>query len=170
MLFILGFVSDITYRFCSKPKNSFRGFLIILLQNISLSKSFLKALTIFLATYQSQRKYSRLVLQKKKKTHYGPFSWMDFNCLKAKKSLRGQFTCHHLVPSSTWNSFHKSPKDGRLSQPWSHWVVLNLGFLDWQSTVLTTRPLLPLQIQRFYIKTLIICLAKLWDPTSFQDS
>ena len=121
MLFILGFVSDITYRFCSKPKNSFRGFLIILLQNISLSKSFLKALTIFLATYQSQRKYSRLVLQKKKKkTLYGPFSWMGFNCLKAKKSLRGQFTCHHLVPSSTWNSFHKSPKDGRLSQPWSH--------------------------------------------------
>ena len=33
-------------------------------ENISLPKSFLKALTIFLAIYQSQRKHSRLVLQK----------------------------------------------------------------------------------------------------------
>ena len=30
--------------------------------------------------------------------------------------------------------------------------------------------MLQLQIQRFSVQTLIICLTKLWDPTSFQDS
>ena len=30
----------------------------------------------------------------------------------------------------------------RLSQPWSYPVVLNLGPLDWESTAITTRPLL----------------------------
>ena len=58
----------------------------------------------------------------------------------------------------------------KTNSPWSHWVVLNPGLLDWESSVLTSRPLLQLQIQRLYIQTLIICLAKLWDPTSFQDS
>ena len=33
-------------------------------------------------------------------------------------------------------------KDERLSRPWSHPVVLNTGPLDWQSSTLTTRPLL----------------------------
>ena len=49
-------------------------------------------------------------------------------------------------------------------------MVLNPGLLDWGSNLLTTRPLLQPQIQRFYIQTLITCLTKLWDPNSFQDS
>ena len=32
------------------------------------------------------------------------------------------------------------PKDERLSQPWSHSVVLNTGLLDLESSRLTTRP------------------------------
>ena len=43
----------------------FRAFFIILLQNISLPKSFFKSLAIFLAIDQSQGKHSRLILQKK---------------------------------------------------------------------------------------------------------
>ena len=33
-------------------------------------------------------------------------------------------------------------KDERLSRPWSHPVVLNTGPLDWESSAITTRPLL----------------------------
>ena len=77
-----------------------------------------------------------------------------------------------LVPSTkiTWYSFHKPWKDERLSRPWSHSVVLNPGLLDWESSVLTTRSILQLQIQRFYVQTQIECLAELWDLTSSQDS
>ena len=63
--------SNHSYHQCSPPEASlnwskliFRGFLIFLLHNISLQKSFLNALVIFLAIYQSQIKHSRLVLQK----------------------------------------------------------------------------------------------------------
>ena len=35
-----------------------------------------------------------------------------------------------------------SREDERLSQPWSHPVVLSMGPLDWESSALTTRPLL----------------------------
>ena len=61
------------------------------------AKSFLKALTIFLAIYQSQSKHSRFKKKKKKQQQqlYGPFLWMGFNCLKAKESLREQLTCHN---------------------------------------------------------------------------
>ena len=61
------------------------------------AKSFLKALTIFLAIYQSQSKHSRFKKKNKKKQQqlYGPFLWMGFNCLKAKESLREQLTCHN---------------------------------------------------------------------------
>ena len=38
-------------------------------------------------------------------------------------------------------SFYQPQKDERLSQPWSHPVVLNTGPLDWESSALTTRPL-----------------------------
>ena len=47
-----------------KTNFEFQRILIILLQNISFPKSFLKALTLFLAIQQSQSKHSRLVLQK----------------------------------------------------------------------------------------------------------
>ena len=43
-----------------------------------------------------------------------------------------------LVPYS----FYWPWKDERLSRPWSHPVVLNTGLLDWESSALTTRPLL----------------------------
>ena len=51
---------------------------------------FLNALTVFLATYQSQSKHSRLVLQKKmiffkKQNLYR----MEFDCLKTTEPLRG---------------------------------------------------------------------------------
>ena len=37
---------------------------------------------------------------------------------------------------------NRSRKDERLSRPWNHPVVLNMGPLDWESNTLTTRPLL----------------------------
>ena len=59
-----------------------------------------------------------------------------------RATLRRQFTFYHLVPRSSWYSFYQPWKDERLSQPWSHPVVLNTGPLDWESSALTTRPLL----------------------------
>ena len=44
--------------------------------------------------------------------------------------------------SNSWYSFHQPQKDERLSRPCSHPVVLNMGPLDWESSALTTRPLL----------------------------
>ena len=41
-------------------------------------------------------------------------------------------------------SFYRPRKDEKLSRPWSHTVVLNTGPLDWKSSTLTTRVLLPL--------------------------
>ena len=49
---------------------------------------------------------------------------MRLNYLKARATSRRQSTFYHL------------------SQPWSHPVVLNTGTLDWESSTLTTRPLL----------------------------
>ena len=72
----------------------------------------------------------------------GPFLWMGFNCLKATATSRRQFTFYHSVPSNSWYSFYRPWKDERLSRPWSHPVVLNTGLLDWESSALTTRPLL----------------------------
>ena len=79
---------------------------------------------------------------KKKKKLYGLFLWMGFNCLKARATSRRQFTFYHSVPRNSWYSFYQPWKDKRLSQPWSHPVVLNTGPLDWESSALTTRPLL----------------------------
>ena len=67
---------------------------------------------------------------------------MGFNCLKATATLRRHFTFYHSVPRNSWYSFYRPQKDERLSQPWSHPVVLNTGLLDWKSSALTTRPLL----------------------------
>ena len=57
-------------------------------------------------------------------------------------SSRRQFTFYHSVPRNFWYSFYRPRKDERLSRPWSHPVVLNMGLLDWESSALTTRPLL----------------------------
>ena len=73
-----------------------------------------------------------IVVDKKlKKKLYGPFLWMGFNCLKATATSRRQFIFYHLVPRNFWYSFYQPRKDERLSQTWSHPVVLNLGPLDW---------------------------------------
>ena len=77
-----------------------------------------------------------------KKKMYGPFLWIGFNCLKARATSRRQFTFYHKVPRNPWYSFYRSWKDQRLYQPWSYPVVLNMGPLDWESSTLTTRPLL----------------------------
>ena len=62
---------------------------------------------------------------------YGPFLWTGFNCLKATATSRRQFTFYHSVPRTFWCSIYRPRKDERLSQPWSHPVVLNTGPLDW---------------------------------------
>ena len=67
---------------------------------------------------------------------------MRFNCLKAAATSRRQFTFYHSVPRNSWYSFYRPRKDERLSRPWSHPVVLNTGPLDWESSALTTWPLL----------------------------
>ena len=46
------------------------------------------------------------------------------------------------VPRNSWYSFYRPLKDERLSRPWSHPLVLNTKPLDWESSALTTRPLL----------------------------
>ena len=72
---------------------------------------------------------------------------MGFNCLKATATSGRQFTFYHSVPRNSWCSFYRPRKDGRLSRPWSHPVVLITGPLDWKSSALTTRPLLHKQTQ-----------------------
>ena len=73
---------------------------------------------------------------------YGPFLWMGFNCLKATATSRRQFTFYHSVPRNSWYSFYRPRKDEMLSQPWSHPVVFEHGtHLDWESSTLTTWPL-----------------------------
>ena len=39
-----------------------------------------------------------IVGNKLKKKLYGPFSWMGFNCLKARATLRRQFTFYTKFP------------------------------------------------------------------------
>ena len=77
-----------------------------------------------------------------KKKLYGTFLWMGFNCLKATATSRRQFTFYHSVPRNSWYSFYQPRKDEKLSRPWSHPVVLSMGLLAWESSILTTRPLL----------------------------
>ena len=79
----------------------------------------------------------------KKKKLYGPFLlWMGINCLKATATSRRLFNFYHSVPRNSWCSFYRPRKDERLSRPWSHPVVLIMGPLDWESSALTSRPLL----------------------------
>ena len=94
------------------------------------------------------------LLKKNNKKLYGPFLWMGFNCLKATATSRRQLTFYHSVPRNSWYSFYRPRKDERLSRPWSHPVVLNTGLLDWESSILTTRPLptlttRPLQLRKY---------------------
>ena len=59
-----------------------------------------------------------------------------------RATSRRQFTFYHQVPRTSWYSFDRLRKDERLSRPWSHPVVLNTEPLDWESSALTSRPLL----------------------------
>ena len=43
-----------------------------------------------------------------------------------KATIRRNFIFYHLVPKSSWYLFNQPQKDGRLSWPWSHPVLLNL--------------------------------------------
>ena len=47
-----------------------------------------------------------------------------------------QFTLYHSDSRNSRYSFDRHRKDERLSQPWSHHVVLKLGLLDWESSAL----------------------------------
>ena len=61
---------------------------------------------------------------------------------QATVTSRRQFTFYHSVPRNSWYSFYRPRKDEGLSRRWSHPVVLNTGPQDWESSALTTRPLL----------------------------
>ena len=68
---------------------------------------------------------------------------MGFNFHKATKPLQGDtsfFTTKFLEIPGIY-SFDQPWKDERLSRPWAHLVVLNMGLLDWGSSALSTRPL-----------------------------
>ena len=82
--------------------------------------------------FKSLKKINRL---------YGPFLLMGFNCIKARATLKRQYTFYHKACKNSWYSFYQPWKDERLSWPWSQTVVLNMGPLDWESSALTTRPL-----------------------------
>ena len=62
-----------------------------------------------------------------------------------KATKRRQFIFHQL-PRNFWYSLDQPQKDERLSQPWSHSVVLKKEPLDWESRTITTRPLLQLLV------------------------
>ena len=66
---------------------------------------------------------------------------MGFNCFKTRATLRRQFTLKHLVPRNSWYSFNQPREDERLSRPWCHPMLLTMRLLDWESSILTTRPL-----------------------------
>ena len=79
---------------------------------------------------------------------YGPFLWMGFNFLKAAEPLRGDISILPTkCPEISGTPFGRPWKDEKLSQPWSHPVVLNSEYLDWKPNALTTRPLLLLFLQ-----------------------
>ena len=69
-----------------------------------------------------------------------PFYGCGSTGLKAKEPLQGKSSL--FFPRSSWYSFYRPRKDERLSWLWSHPEVLNLGLLDWESSSLTTTPLL----------------------------
>ena len=59
-----------------------------------------------------------------------------------RATMGRQFTFYHVVLRNSWYSFDRPRKDERLSRPWSYLVVLNTGPLDWESSTLTTGPLI----------------------------
>ena len=95
-------------------------------------------------------------LTTKKKNFMTTFLLIGFNYIKVTVTSRRKFTFYHSVPRNTWYSFFRPRKDERLIRPWSHPVVSSMGPLDWQSSALTTRPLLLFffwPMSPFYIPT-----------------
>ena len=122
-----------------------------LLANISFPTTFMNALIIFLAIYQSQSKHSRLVLQNIffKKNFMAPFYGRDSNVSRIQSHYEETVHFLPLGPQGYLVLISSISKDWRLRQPWNHSLVLNPGPLDWKSSTLTTRPSLQLQIRRF---------------------
>ena len=60
-------------------------------------------------------------------------------CQGYRATSMRQFTFYHQVPRKSWYSFDRPQKDERVSRPWSHPVVLNMGPLNWKYSTLTTR-------------------------------
>ena len=54
-----------------------------------------------------------------------------------RATMRRHFTFCYSVPRSSWYSNDQNWKNERLSWPWKHLVVFNLGPLDWESSALT---------------------------------
>ena len=135
-----------------KPNLEFQRIFDNRLAKYFFSKEFRKCIYYISSyLYQSQTKYSRLVLQKiffKNKTLWPLF--MDGGQLSQgyRATKRRQLTCHQSVTKSTWYPFRQPRKDERLSRSWRHSVDLNPVPQDWESVVLTTRPLFQLRIQR----------------------
>ena len=84
-----------------------------------------------------------------------------------------------LVPRNSWYSFYRPRKDERLSRPWSHSMVLNTGPLDWETSILTTRPLLQktyfppkclqLVVKLFFHRFCQVCQREIQSGKSFLD-
>ena len=86
------------------------------------------------------------------------FCWLNFfSALFHEKAV----TFLPLSSQKSWYSFDWPQKDERLSRPWSHLVILNMEPLGWESSTLTTRPLLH---QHYIILNLkeryFVCLGK----------
>ena len=56
---------------------------------------------------------------------------------ECRATTRRQFTFYHKVLLSSWYPFDQPQKDERLSRPWSHPVLWNLGTPSWESNTLT---------------------------------
>ena len=66
-------------------------------------------------------------------------------------------TASRLQPLRGASLLFTPRKDERLSRPLSHQVALNTGLLDWESSALTTRPLL----LKFLKNTVYMCIIPL---------
>ena len=75
-----------------------------------------------------------------KKNFMAPFYGWGSTASRLEPLRRGSLLFTTKFPEFSWYSFYRPREDERLSQPWSHPVVLNTGPLDWESSALTARP------------------------------
>ena len=82
--------------------------------------------------------------------------WMGFHYLKATRATtRRQFTFYHYISRNSWYIFDWPQRDERLSRSQRHPVILNTGPLNWESSTLTTMPLLHIQVELSYLISLL---------------